>query len=959
VSQPPSPTGAGPFAELLGVHLAEVEARLDAWGIELRRALAEGAPRAVAPAPGAVVGDAAPPPAPPRPALRTTPLFRHEAAAGLEGWSPTVEARLEAGGVIVIEGSRHAPGIVSAPLPAPAERLLKLDVTLETAEGEAGPAPVLRVTNELGEPLAADLPCGPGLSEHLVFVPLRTRELRFHLVARRPGPGRRFTLQTLAASGVDPDSHQAQQRHDIGAPVIASLASIPDRRAMLADAVASLLLQCDQVRVFLNDYPNVPDFLVHPRLDVRRSQDWDDRGDAGKFGWVDLPDPPGYRIVTDDDLVFPPDFARGMVAAVRRHDDRAFVGLHGILLRQPLRRYYDEESRSSFHFGRALEEDRTVHVLGTNALCYASALLGLRWADFQHRNMADIFLALHAQRAGIPMVAVARPRDWVRQNRQDHAFETIYDASLKATGTRFDTSRVQDALVRRAWPITLQASPRPKVVVCLLATDAAAADASFTAFLTLAATSCDWAVVLCPLAEDAALAAWVAGQRVQHELHVLDPQAGAPVARLAAAVALCERLGGQQFCLMTDELRLSRAGWIEALAALRARPAEVAFGHRDTDGRVRLLRSPLGPEGALPALALATFPLGAGDVDVGLPDVAAALGDWLVRLGHAAIPTKGTELPETGTALRAAPGYRSLRAPEAESSGLAAKAGWRRVVAPPRAPHTVNEAFERVCVINLDRRPDRWRSMRMRLATAGIRAERVAALDGAEPELRASYEAYAARPAAAVPSGVRAVSSTSQFFRDYDSQAARLAFEEGRVRRKAIGSAGAWAYLLTWQRILEQALDDGVGTLLVLDDDAAFHTSFPELFAAAWQELPPDWMVLQLGTLQYDWGGEAVRPVGRHLYRTGGSAIGSHAVGLRFEVLPYLLDQVRRRDMPFDIGALSAATRTYSDQSFIIRPNAVIQTLEDSDIGTSEFQRTRTLADTARSYRWHLPDYDL
>ncbi|MBK8840606.1 MAG: hypothetical protein IPO30_18490 [Hyphomonadaceae bacterium] len=68
----------------------------------------------------------------------------------------------------------------------------------------------------------------------------------------------------------------------------------------------SLLAQCDRVRVFLNQYDDVPDFLHHPRVDVGRSQDWDDRAMRAVF-WIGSDSKKGYRLITDD-LLFPPNF---------------------------------------------------------------------------------------------------------------------------------------------------------------------------------------------------------------------------------------------------------------------------------------------------------------------------------------------------------------------------------------------------------------------------------------------------------------------------------------------------------------------------------------------------------------------------------------------------------------------------------------------------------------------------
>ena len=119
----------------------------------------------------------------------------------------------------------------------------------------------------------------------------------------------------------------------------ASLASIPERERSLQQTVASLLPQVDRLGVYLNGYDSVPDFLHDPRIDVARSEETGDRGDAGKFFWSDAGDF-DYHLACDDDLLYPPDFAATMVAACDRHGRRALVGLHGALMREKPAGYY-------------------------------------------------------------------------------------------------------------------------------------------------------------------------------------------------------------------------------------------------------------------------------------------------------------------------------------------------------------------------------------------------------------------------------------------------------------------------------------------------------------------------------------------------------------------------------------------------------------------------------------------
>ena len=167
----------------------------------------------------------------------------------------------------------------------------------------------------------------------------------------------------------------------------------------------------------------------------------------------------------------------------------------------------------------------------------------------------------------------------------------------------------------------------------------------------------------------------------------------------------------------------------------------------------------------------------------------------------------------------------------------------------------------------------------------------------------------------------------------------------------------AWGYLKSSEILLEEALAANTRSLMLFEDDVLLHKDTKALFAEAMSQLPEDWLILQLGTLQYNWSPPWAEWHSPLLYRTNGSAIGSHAVGMRFDIIPFLLDQVKRFDMPYDIGPLSAATRAFPDRCFVIHPNLAIQSLTDSDISTSHFQKQTKREEAAATYRWNLEDY--
>lgn len=193
--------------------------------------------------------------------------------------------------------------------------------------------------------------------------------------------------------------------------VFASLATIPARERGLRHVVAALLPQVDGLGVYLNEYDRVPPFLDRDEIVVARSQDSGVRGDAGKFFWSEATS--GYQLVCDDDIDYPEDYVDRLVEGIERYGRRAVVGFHGCVLRDDLADYHT--SRRLLHFTHALAVDSAVHVLGTGVAGYHTSAIRVRAKDFVAPNMADIWLALLAQRQRVPLACRRRPKGWLSE----------------------------------------------------------------------------------------------------------------------------------------------------------------------------------------------------------------------------------------------------------------------------------------------------------------------------------------------------------------------------------------------------------------------------------------------------------------------------------------------------------------------------------------------------------------
>lgn len=188
-----------------------------------------------------------------------------------------------------------------------------------------------------------------------------------------------------------------------------SLASIPSRVDLLRQTVNSLLPQVDRLNVYLNGYETVPEFLRQSRITVARSQETGDVGDAGKFYWVG--ECLGYYLTADDDIVYPPNYVQTLVDAIEDRGRMAVLGFHGNVLPADFTSFYKD--RVNYRFGRVVEADVPVHVLGTGVCGFHRSTLELAYADFKAPNMADVWLMKRAREQGVPLVVLAHEAGWI------------------------------------------------------------------------------------------------------------------------------------------------------------------------------------------------------------------------------------------------------------------------------------------------------------------------------------------------------------------------------------------------------------------------------------------------------------------------------------------------------------------------------------------------------------------
>ena len=261
-----------------------------------------------------------------------------------------------------------------------------------------------------------------------------------------------------------------------------------------------------------------------------------------------------------------------------------------------------------------------------------------------------------------------------------------------------------------------------------------------------------------------------------------------------------------------------------------------------------------------------------------------------------------------------------------------------------------NAYFDKVWVMNLDRRPDRWNKIKQTATHFNLKISRFSAVDGSRGAAKSDWEHYFSSDLLTLPGGIEPLSDYKDKFLKYHHYKARVHFMETKLRRKAIQSPGAWGYALSYIKIIKNAIEKDYRRILIFDDDIILHHAFNAEFDRHIRELPPDWKLIMLGAMQHYWEPHITK-VKDLFYHGYGSSVASHAVGIDRKMFLPLLYYAEKMNLPIDEGAIFHIQNVYPDQCFIFLPNLAIQDMGESDINSSKMGKD-DVEKWVKLFRW-------
>lgn len=223
--------------------------------------------------------------------------------------------------------------------------------------------------------------------------------------------------------------------------VLAFCASVKQREQQLKVSLKSLYEQnrIDEFHIVLNWYDEVPDWLAsfrnqnYPRIHTYLNPTNKNAHDSIWFkisalreAYLSLDGSSFYCFTFDDDLLYPSNYVEKMIEAVDRYNKKAIITVHGSNIQRPVEDYFS--CRFTYGFTDPSDRDIYVDMAGVGATAYHSSAFNPHIGNFPIPYCRDLWFAIAAKKAEIPIVTLQRPSRWLLPLQVEG--DTVYDMSI-------------------------------------------------------------------------------------------------------------------------------------------------------------------------------------------------------------------------------------------------------------------------------------------------------------------------------------------------------------------------------------------------------------------------------------------------------------------------------------------------------------------------------------------------
>lgn len=193
--------------------------------------------------------------------------------------------------------------------------------------------------------------------------------------------------------------------------ITANMATYPARQNIVEKTIDSIYDQVDILRIFLNEYPEIPEFCKRPRIEPILGENL---RSSGKF-FSSMNDDEHYFSI-DDDLEYPVTYVDDMLELLRIFDDMIVVTLHGKILNDNKKNYFHGRIRNGFSCLHEVVENHFIHVLGGGVSVFNTNNVKIDFRKFKYNYMDDIEVSMQLQKQNIPILLKKHKRDYIKYN---------------------------------------------------------------------------------------------------------------------------------------------------------------------------------------------------------------------------------------------------------------------------------------------------------------------------------------------------------------------------------------------------------------------------------------------------------------------------------------------------------------------------------------------------------------
>lgn len=190
-----------------------------------------------------------------------------------------------------------------------------------------------------------------------------------------------------------------------------SLASQPERYENLTHIIPVILAQADVLHIHWVGY-NTPVSDAWQEAKIIHHH-WSKAGSQIRFQPYSRYSE-AYFFTIDDDILYPPNYAEKMIAAMQYYNNRVVCCVHGNSIDLRHRSNLYSKHRKNIHFKNALAVNQGVLLPGTGTTCFYTPRVKLNFNNYIAFNMSDVYTGCFLAKQHIPVVAIQREAMWLK-----------------------------------------------------------------------------------------------------------------------------------------------------------------------------------------------------------------------------------------------------------------------------------------------------------------------------------------------------------------------------------------------------------------------------------------------------------------------------------------------------------------------------------------------------------------